>query len=497
MNVLRLLEKNAAEIAGKPAFIFRDKPISFSQLKETVIRLANGLEKLGVVPHDRVGIYLPNWPEYIYSYLALFCLGATAVPLDYMLTEEEMATCLGHCEAKFIIAKSKEVSVFRKLKSDAPTLKNIILLDAQENDFINFNDLINNSGLNLKQRHINDDDVSLIMYTSGTTGRPKGIMLTYKHLEAPCLATDHVLNYTDKDIISAAVPFSHIAGLMYPLLSIYFGMTIILMERFIPLRFLEGVQKYKATIFYLVPSMYYAILQLKEFETFDLSGIRCVVVFGAPNNPEVLKRFHKYCEHASFINGWGLTETCGPSVVSPLGSECLESVGKPMPWNEIKIVDDLGKEFPRGEVGEIVFKSWTVMKGYYKDEEETKQAIRDGWFYTGDLGKIDEEGYLYILGRKKEMIKVSGEIVYAPEVEAVIAKHPQVKEVAVVGIPDKLRGEAVKAVISLKEDASVSQEDIRYFARQHLAHFKVPHTVEFRDNLPKTRSGKIDKIQLK
>lgn len=496
MSVFELISRNARENSNKPTFIFKDQPVTFEQLRETIFKLANGLDELGVRPQDKVGIYLPNWPEYIYSYLAIFCLGAIAVPLDYMLTEVELASCLGHCEAKFIIAKAKDINVFKRLKSDVSTLKDIILLESENKEFVNFSDLIDKSGSDFKERSIDEEDLSIILYTSGTTGRPKGIMLSYRHLDAPCMATDHAVHFTPGDVIAGAVPFSHIAGLMYPLLSLYFGMTVTIMERFIPLRFLQAVEKYKATFFFLVPSMYYAILQLKEFETFDLSSIRCVCVFGAPSNPEILRRFHKYCTHASFINGWGLTETCGPSVVSPLGTERLESVGLPMPWNEIKIVDDKGAELPRGKVGEVLFKSWTVMKGYFKDEEETKKTIRDGWLYTGDLGRIDEEGYLYIVGRKKEMIKVSGELVYATEVETAIGKHPQIKEIAIIGVPDKLRGEAVKAIISLKEGAQLTQEDIRCFAKEHLAHFKVPQIVELMDNLPKTTSGKVDKAKL-
>ncbi len=496
MNIYKFLTKNASETPDKPTFIFKDQPISFKQLKDMVFKLANGLDKLGVKSQDKVGIYLPNWMEYVYSYLALFCLGATAVPLDYMLTEAELASCLSHSQSKFIIAKAKDIDVFKQLKSDVSTLKDVILLDSPDRDFVNFGDLINQSSSDYKERDIKEDDLSIIMYTSGTTGRPKGIMLSYKHLEAPCLATGYVIHFTPKDIIAAAVPFSHIAGLMYPLLSIYFNMTIVLLERFIPLRFLQAVQKYKVTFFYLVPSMYYAILHLKEFEVFDLSSIRCVTVFGAPSNPEILRRFHEYCPHADFINGWGLTETCGPSVVLPLGSNNLESVGLPVPWNEIKIVDENDKELPRGQMGEVLFKSWTIMKGYFKDEDETRKTIKDGWLYTGDLGKMDGQGYLYIVGRKKEMIKVSGELVYATEVETAIGKHPQIKEIAVIGLPDKLRGEVVKAIVSLKEGAQLASEDIRYFAKEHLAHFKVPQIVEFMDVLPKTTSGKVDKSKL-
>jgi acyl-CoA synthetase (AMP-forming)/AMP-acid ligase II len=294
-----------------------------------------------------------------------------------------------------------------------------------------------------------------------------------------------------------ALPFSHIAGLMAIQLGVYYINTIVFMERFAPLEFLKNIEKHKVTYFYLVPSMYYAILQLKEFEKFNLSSLRWIDVFGAPSNPEALRRFHQYCPHVNFFNGWGLTETTGAFVITPIGCEKLESVGKPPPWAEIKIVDDNDKEVPMGEIGEIVVRSWVVMQGYYKDEEETKKVMRNNWFYTGDLGKFDEQGYLYVLGRKKEMIKVSGEIVYAAEVESVISKHLQVKEVAVVGVADQLRGEIVKAVVVPKAEANLKEEDIRYFSKEHLAHFKIPSIVEFRDELPKNRVGKVDKTKLK
>ena len=497
MNVADLLKSNAKDSPNKPAIVFRDQPISFEELRDKVFRLANALADLGIKSQDKIGIYLPNWPEYIYSYLALFCLGATVVPLDYMLTEREMAACLNHCEAKYLIAKQKDINVLNQLKKEVETIQDIILIHDKEKGFSNFEDLTTNSNLQFKVRNIKEDDLSLILYTSGTTGNPKGIMLTYKHLSASSMATDYFVKWTDKDITICVLPFSHVAGLMYTLLSISFNITLILMERFIPLQFLKNIQRYKATCFYLVPSMYYAILHLKEFEKFDLSSIRFINVFGAPSSPEVLRRFHQYCPQASFLNGWGLTETNGPIVVTPMGSDKLESVGRSLPWVEIKIVDDNDNELTKGQLGEIIIRSWVVMKGYYRDEEGTRSVMRDGWFHTGDLGRFDKENYLYILGRKKEMIKVSGELVYAAEVESVIAKHPYVKEVAVLGAPDQLRGEVVRAVVVLHSDAEIKEEDIRYFSKEQLAHFKVPHIVEFRSELPKTRTGKIDKSKLR
>ena len=229
----------------------------------------------------------------------------------------------------------------------------------------------------------------------------------------------------------------------------------------------------------------------------DLSSLRWVVVFGAPSSPEILERFHKYCPNAQLLNGWGMTETSPPNTVTPLGSKKIESVGKPSSVCEIKIFDEANREVPAGEVGEIVIRGPYILDSYYKDPEATAFAKRDGWFHTGDLGRFDSEGFLYIVGRIKEMIKVAGQIVYAPEVEAALSKNPAVLEVAVIGAVDSMRGEAVKAFVVLKEGETLTSEDLRYFAKEHLANFKVPSVIELRESLPKNRTGKIDKELLK
>jgi len=243
--------------------------------------------------------------------------------------------------------------------------------------------------------------------------------------------------------------------------------------------------------------MYYAILQLKEFESFDLSSLHWIDIFGAPSSLDAIRRFHQYCPQAILYHGWGLTETNGPTVVTPKGCAKLESVGRTAPWIEVKIFDDNDRELPQGGTGEIVVHSWIVTDGYYKDPQATALAFRNGWFHTGDLGRFDQEGYLYIAGRKKEMIKVGGEIVFEPEVELAIHKHPEVAEVAVIGVPDSLRGELPKAFVVLKEGSKVTEDDLRYFCREHLAHFKIPHYFEFMTLLPKNRAGKIDKEKLR
>ncbi len=497
MNCAELLEKKSKIYSAKPAFIFKDNPISFRQLRDSVFRLANSLLKLGVKKSDKVAIYLPNWPEYIYSYLAIWSIGATAVPLDFMLTEEELCSCIFHSEAKLLIAKSKSGISFERLKKDIPALKDIVLCQEKAEGFLSFQELVDNSQDSLPDIQIQDKDYAIIFYTSGTTGKPKGVLVNYLQLGAPPKAMDFFVDLNEKDIVICALPLSHLGGLVYLQNNISYAITVILMERFIPAEFLKNIQNYKVTCFWLVPSMYYAILQLKEFENLDLSTLRWIVTFGASSSPDALRRFHQYCPKAHLLNGWGLTETNAPTTVIPIGSEKIESVGRPAPWIEVRVFDDNDNEVPQGQVGEIVVKGWVVTDGYYKDPEGTRLAMRNGWFHTGDLGRIDAEGYFYIAGRKKEMIKVAGEIVFEAEVEAAIHKNPEVAEVAVIGVPDKLRGEVPKAFVVLKEKNKINDDELRYFCRQHLAHFKIPHYFEFVDTLPKNRTGKIDKSKLR
>lgn len=503
MNVIGLLERKARELADKPAFIFREKQITFSQLRDNVFTLASGLKSLGLKKGDKTAIYLPNCPEYIYSYLAVWCLGLTAVPLDFMLTEDELVSCLSHSEAKILIAKSKISVNFEDIKANSIRLKDIIITDenpplsSYEAGFLNLKTLLEQVEVEVFNLEINDKDCAIIFYTSGTTGNPKGVLINYRQLGAPVKSMEYFVDLNANDTTVCALPFSHLGGLIYIQNSIFFGITVVLMERFTPLEFLKNVQNYKATCFWIVPSMYYAFLQLKEFESLDLSRLRWIVTFGASSSPEALRRFHSYCPKAHLLNGWGLTETNAPTTVLPLGADKIESVGRPAPWIEVRVFDENDMELPQGEVGEVVVKSWVVTEGYFKDAEATKKVLRNGWFHTGDLGRFDAEGHLYIAGRIKEMIKVAGEIVFEPEVEAAIQRHMAVLETAVIAVMDKIRGEVPKAFVVLKEGESVSEEDLRYFLRRHLAHFKIPHYFEFVKSLEKNRTGKIDKEALR
>lgn len=506
MDFLNLLEKQAGSYPDKPAIIFRDSALTFRELKETAFKVANGLAVQGIAKSDKVAIFLPNIPEYIFSFLGVFLLRGVCVPLDFMLTEEEVINFINHSETKILIAQEKKSIDLVNVKNKCPSLKAIILFEenkppeSTEKDFLFWDELLKEKSAFAKVSS-SDKDYSAIFYTSGSTGHPKGVLLNYAHLKNPLESFDYFIHPGDKDsLLCAAVPFSHIGGLDYMLFMLYYGITLVLMERFIPLEFLKNIEKYRTTIFCIVPSMYVAVLSLKEYDKFDLSSLRFAVVFGAPSSPVLLERFLKVCPNAYLLNGWGMTETAAPNSFLPTGTNTKEvpHTGKFLPGTEAKIVDEEGNPLPDEQDGELWIKGKAVMAGYYKEPELTRQVLtHDGWLKTGDIARRDKLGRYYIVGRKKEMIKVSGEIVFCPEVEEAMHRHPKVKEAAVIGVADKLRGEVPRAFVVLKDKEDLAEEELRYFLRQHLAHFKIPHYFEFVDSLPKNRVGKIDKESLR
>ena len=496
MDIAKRLREQAEKHPDKPYIIFRDQAITFKQAVSKINKLANFLLKQGVKKGEKVSVYLPNCPEFSFAYFAVFTIGAIIVPLDVRLTEQELAGALRHSEASILFTRPMENDFLKGLSEQLPDLKKIVVcLGPPQEGFSSFNEIIEKESEQLPSVEINDKDLAVFFYTSGTTGRPKAVMLNYKNLDNAPMLFEHIKLTGVTDILLCPIPFSHIAGLVYLQLMAAFGSTGVIMERFIPIEFLRNIEKYKVTFFFMVPSMFIALLQLKEFEKYDLTSLLAADVFGAPSDPNMLRRFGKYCPNALLFNGWGMTETSAPNTVTEPNK--VESVGRSGPWCEIKIFDNKGNELPAGEIGEVVIKGWPVMVGYYKEPEMTKEMIRLGWLHTGDLGCLDEQGNLYIKGRKKDMIIVGGLNVYSPEVEHIIQSHPRVQEVAVIGVPHKLRGEAVKAVIVLKPGEKATITEIRSFCRKRLVKFKIPRIVEFTDSLPKTASGKIKKEELK
>jgi len=499
MNIKSLLIKQAQDHPQKPAVIFEGRIITFSQVKDSSFKLANHLLKLGLKNPDKIALFLSNTPETLTSFLGIFSVGLTAVPLDFMLTEEEVINFLNHSQVKVLITQPKKGVDLAKIKNSCPDLTEIIICKEKLGSFSYWDEVLNHSQAQEPQVEIKENHLSSIFYTSGSTGHPKGVMLDYKHLDNPSKVIDHFLKVTKDDIfLCGGVPFSHFGGLDYILLMVYFSSTLVLMERFHPLEFLKSIERHKVTIFCIVPAMYVAILSLKEYDKFDLSSLKYAVVFGAPSSPILLKRFNKICPKACLSNGWGMTETAAPNCMLPPVSRKIESIGKFAPGMKAKIADDSGNDLGPLEQGELWVKGKAVMRGYYKEEGLTKEVLTsDGWLKTGDIAYCDQEGFFYIVGRKKDMIKVAGEIVFPAEVEEKMRRHPKIKEAAVIGVQDPLRGEVPKVFMVANGKDQPPAQELKDFLKEHIAHFKIPHYFEFVDSLPKNRVGKIDKAALK
>jgi len=484
MDIYKAFLNSAKKQPDKIALIHKDKKVKFSQAAKDVNRLAYAFKEMGMKKGEKLAVFLPNSIEYVYTYLSALGLGITVVPIDISFKPEELENILSHAEVSYLVAE-------KALKFNFPYFKRTIadihkLIDASEEKPIDV--------------PIDEEDRAIIFYTSGTTGRPKAVPLTYRHFNSPLGSIKYALkDYEIYNVLACYVPLSHSGGFIYPLLLANVGSSLVLGERFSPIRFLKDIETYKVTISWVPPSILEAVLRSKGIDTLSLKSLKCIVYFGAPASPGLLKEFEERFPHVNAITGWGPTESAPPNVVlspdDPKEKRFKRGImGKVPPWIKTKIVDDKGNSLPNGQTGEILLKGYFVMPGYYKEPELTEEVIKDGWLYTGDLGYLDEEGYLYIVGRKKDVIITGGLNVYPNDVEFVISEHPKVAEVAVVGVPDELRGEVVKAVIVPKE--KLKKEEIIFYCRKRLANYKVPKIIEFRKSLPKTALGKIKKAEL-
>jgi long-chain acyl-CoA synthetase len=499
MNVRNLILDKAERFPQKPAIIFEDKEINFLRLKDDSFRFANYLINSGIKKGDKVAVFMPSIPETAASFLGVFSAAAVLVALDFMLTEEEAVNLLNHSGSKILIVQPKREINLSVLKDRCPALSEIITCQEKVEGFSFWDSILEKSSCDTPAVEVKEEDISSIFYTSGSTGHPKGVVLSYGHFDVPMRCLEHHLSLTPEIVVlCAGLPFSHLGGFNYILVVIYFGHTLILMKRFNPLEFLKNVERYRVNLVWMVPAMYVAILSLKDYGKFTFPGLKYVVVFGAPSSPGLLRKFHRICPGAHFINGWGMTETAAPSCFLPPGQEEIQSVGKFTPDMETKIVNERGETLGGGETGELWVRGKGVMLGYYKEPELTGEVLtNDGWLKTGDIARFDERQLCYIVGRKKDMIKVAGEVVFSAEIEEKIHRYPKVKEVAVVGVNDSLRGEVPKAFIVPKDNQAIDEQKLRNFLKEQMAYFKIPHYFEFLKDLPKNRTGKINKKLLK
>lgn len=487
MSIALELDQAATRWPDAPAIIYQDQHISFGTLRARSARWVAALAARGLRAGDRVACLLPNAPEFAVAYYALQCHGAVFVPLDPVLTADELAHILADLAPAVILATPDL----------APGLAQAARHAGLAHTPITTADLDDAPDAAYRPAAVDGMAPALILYTSGTVGGPKGVVLAGEALGYSCAAMAQVYGLGPRDVYGLCVPMSHISGPLILGIAMRTGMAILVFERFHPQRFLEAAQRCGMTMSHMVPPMLHALLQTRGDH--PLPSLRYMCTFGMTASPEMLHQFHERWPHIAVSSGYGLTET-GPLVTlgpAQYRREKFGSCGQRLPYAGIRIVDEDADVAPGGS-GEVWLSGPSLMDGYWRRPELTAEMMPDGWFRTGDIGMFDADGYLWIQGRKKDVINVAGLKVYAPEVEDAIYKHPAVAEVAVVGVKTGLKGELVRAVVVPKEDARVTALDITEHCRAVLAAYKVPRQVIIRaEALPRSRTGKIAKETLR
>ena len=491
-----IISKTANNKKEKTAAVLDDRKITYGELEKESNQLAHGLIDLDIKPSDMVSIMLPNSLEFLTTYLGVIKSGATMVPLNISFKAPAIEYILNNSEARVVITSEKFLPLIKECNLDF--LENIILVDGDKSDdYILLSDLKDQKITLPQLENIDQEFTAACLYTSGTTGQPKGAMLTHHNLIFDTQKTIEHLKVDDSDRYICVLPMFHaFAETVCMLMPLFLGAEIVIVDKFLPEKVLRTIQEKNVTFFAGVPTMYSALLNVKNRAEFDLSHLNLCISGGAAMPQQTMEDFEKTF-NVKILEGNGPTETSPVAYVNPVDGERKSgSVGLPIPETEVKIVDEVDNELPLGEIGEITVRGEHVMKGYFKMPEATEKTLRGGWLHTGDLGKMDQDGYVYIVDRKKDMINVGGMNVYPREIEEQLYKHPKVKEAAVVATKDELRGEIPKAVIVLKDGESATEREIQKYCMQYFANYKIPKLVDFIDQLPKNATGKIDKKSL-
>jgi long-chain acyl-CoA synthetase len=503
-----ILKKTAKEYPQKLAITCGRKEFTYAQLEVLSNKFANALIKLGVKKDDRVALFLPNVPQFIIAYFGILKTGAVVTAINPLHREREVEYQLLDSEAETIIFLNSLRSIVDNVL-DKTKLENTIVTSLDEapetanisskSNLSSFQQIIEESPQTSPKAKINPrEDLAVLQYTGGTTGTAKGAMLTHTNLVSNALAfAAWIKGITAQETFLTVLPLFHIYGMTTSLnVPISLAAKMVLMRRFEPSKALEVIQKHKVTVFCGVPTMYSALLANPELGKYDLTSIRVCISGASPLPPQIQKKFIQIT--GGFLaEGYGLTEASPVTHCTPVDKTMrtvkIGSIGFPLPDTEAKIVDLARgeKTLPQGETGELAVKGPQVMKGYWHKPEETASILHDGWLLTGDIARMDEDGYFYITDRKKDLIKYKDYSVYPRELEDVLYEHPATKLCAVIGKPDQLAGEIPKAFIILKEGTIISTEEIMVFVNEKVAPFKAIREVEFRKKLPVSSAGKV------
>lgn len=485
----------------KRALIFEDHPLTYQEVNLRTNQLSHHLLESGIQKGDRVSVLLYNCHQYIETFLALSKIGAILVPLNWRLAEPELEFIIKDSGSRMLIFDTEFIEVVDSLRPNL-NLSNGNYLSvgppcpewAKDYEKGLLENPVHEPHL---EGSIGDEDPHILMYTSGTTGIPKGAILSHRKTFFNALNADIFYNLTSKDIMIVSRPMFHSGGLLVEAAPVlYKGGTLILRKRFRPHEILESIQKYRVTLLELPATVYQFILLECDLNQYDLGSVRYYFTGGERVPKTMLKEYYRKGITISQI--FGQTEASTITFLSPDDAVLkIGSVGLPVFHGEVKIVDKMGKEVSPAEVGEIIIRGPTLMSGYWNRPELTSETIRDGWLYTGDLAKADEEGYVYIVDREKDMYISGGENIYPAEIEKVLHSHPKILDTGIVGVPDEKWGEVGKAFVVLKQGETMSNGEIFEFLRGKVAKYKIPKYVEFIEELPKTASGKIQKFLLK
>lgn len=501
MDLGRMLAQTAERFPDKTAIIFKDQKTSYSEFDQRANQVANALIALGVQPGDRVGLLIHNLPIFMEAYYGILKAGGAVVPMNVLYKPGEVEYILKDSGARALLTFGPFAQTALAAAANVPDVRDVIVAAPQAMPGSrSWAETIGTASTSAPNVAVLPDQVAVFSYTSGTTGRPKGAMLSHRNLLANCEQgmSMPAMSVRPDDVVWIALPLFHIYAMNVGMnLTVMNAGTMVVIDRFEPASSLEAVQKYRCTVMYGAPPMFVAWSQMPNVRDYDVTSLRFVASGAAALPVKVLETFEAL-SGVPISEGYGLSEAA-PVVTSNAASPKVKpgTVGWPIPGVEVKIIDVAGNEVPRGELGELICRGANIMMGYWHQPEATAEALHDGWLHTGDLAMMDEEGYISILDRKKDMINVSGFNVYPREVEETLFRHPAVAEAAVVQYPDPYQGESVMAYVVLKQGATATEQEIIDYCRNEIATFKCPRKVVFRDELPKNNTGKVLRRELR